>query len=254
MRQEEVALYEEPWLYDMFLTAGPCERFYRGLAERTGGPILELACGTARLSLPLAADGHEIVALDSSAAMLRAARRKAETAGVAIAFVNGDMRSFDLGRTFALAIVSCNSLCHLSTNEELIGALSGISRHLAPGGLLAFDVVNPRMADLARVGRTSVRRDILADGAVRASEELLGYDPVGQIQVLRWEIAGEQGGSCRTEEMRLRTIFPQELPLLLAAAGLELVARFGDFDGTPLTGNSLNQVCIARQARKGARQ
>jgi SAM-dependent methyltransferase len=73
-----VALYDEPALYDLVVTPGPCEAFYRELARRTDGPVLELACGTGRLTVPLARDGQEVVGLDASPAMLRAARAKAE--------------------------------------------------------------------------------------------------------------------------------------------------------------------------------
>ena len=254
MRTEKVALYEAPSLYDAVVPPGPCESFYTRLARRTGGPLLELACGTGRLSVPLAEDGHPVVGLDNSAAMLAVARRKAAEAAVEIEFVEGDMRSFDLGRDFALVVVSCNSLSHLVTNEELVGALTRISRHLAPGGLLAFDVVNPRLADLVRVDRASMRLDVLEGGSDGAAiEELLAYDPVSQVRVLQWRINARDEHR-RTEEMRLRTIFPQELPLLLNAAGLELAARFGDFDGNPLTGDSLNQVCIAHRCPENLRQ
>jgi SAM-dependent methyltransferase len=247
MPTEEVALYEAPCLYDAVVPPGPCESFYTRLALRTGGPVLELACGTGRLSVPLAEDGHAVVGLDNSAAMLGAARRKACEAAVEIEFVRGDMRSFDLGREFALVIVSCNSLSHLVTNEELIGSLRRISRHLAPGGLLAFDVVNPRLTDLVRVDRKSTRLGVLESGTDGpAIEELLADDPVSQVRVLQLRVNGRNERRW-TEEMRLRTIFPQELSLLLNAAGLELAARFGDFDGNTLTGDSLNQVCIAHR-------
>ncbi len=248
MLTEEVALYDAPSLYDAVVPPGPCEGFYRELANRTGGAVLELACGTGRLSVPIAEDGHEVVGLDSSAAMLRAAQLKAEAAGVGVAFVEGDMRSFDLGRSFALVILSCNSLCHLTTNEELIEALRLVGRHLAPGGLFAFDIVNPTIADLAHANRTDLTLDVGAHPqAMTAGEELLAYDPVSQVSVLQWQITGDRDQIRRTKAMRLRTIFPQELPLLLSAAGLELAARYGDFDGHPLTGGSLNQVCLARQ-------
>ena len=105
------------------------------------------------------------------------------------------------------------------------------------------------MADLARVDPVSVRLDVLRGREpVTATEELLAYDPVAQVRVMQWQITGARDEPRRTEEMRLRIIFPQELPLLLAAGGLELSARFGDFDGNPLTGSALNQVCIARCA------
>jgi SAM-dependent methyltransferase len=253
MRNEGVALYETPILYDAVVRQGPCGGFYRRLAQGAGGPVLELACGTGRLSIPIAEDGHDLVALDISDPMLKAARRKAEAARVVIEFVEADMRSFDLGRRFALVIVSCNSLAHLTTNEELIGALRRIVGHLAPDGLLAFDVVNPRIADLACLGPRSERgEEVALRSHATAREELLAYDPVSQIRVLQWEIVGRRTERRRTEAMSLRTIFPQELPLLLSAAGLELVARFGDFEERPFVADSLNQVCIARPIRGAA--
>ena len=88
---KHLALYDVPPLYDLMVQPGPCERFYRDLANRVGGPILELASGSGRLTIPLALDGHEVVGLDASKSM----------------------------RSFALAIISCNSLAHLTTNEEL---------------------------------------------------------------------------------------------------------------------------------------
>ena len=86
-------------LYDLAFGPGPCEPFYREEARRAAGPVLELACGTGRLTVPIARDGHEIVGLDASPTMLEAARSKAKQAGVRGAtFVRADMRSFALGR------------------------------------------------------------------------------------------------------------------------------------------------------------
>jgi SAM-dependent methyltransferase len=244
-REEAITIYDAPSLYDLLVPPGPCERFYRDVARRTGGPILEVACGTGRLTLPLARDGHEVVGLDKSDPMLRAARSKAAEEDLAISFHRGDMRSFDLGSRFALVIVSCNSLCQLTETEDLTSCLRQIAAHLVPGGLLAFDIVNPRVAELARERTLRVDRDPSRPD-VQASEEQIAYDPVQQVRVLQWEVHERGEAPCRTAPMRLRTIFPQELLLLLQAAELEPAARYGDFDGNPLAGDSLNQVVIAR--------
>ncbi len=76
------SLYDLAEVYDAILPPGPCEPFYREEARRAGGPVLELACGTGRLTVPLAQDGHEVVGLDASTAMLARAREKAAGAGV----------------------------------------------------------------------------------------------------------------------------------------------------------------------------
>jgi 2-polyprenyl-3-methyl-5-hydroxy-6-metoxy-1,4-benzoquinol methylase len=113
-------------LYDRIARPGPSEAFYRKLARDMGRgtrPVLELACGTGRLTIPIARDGHETVGLDTSPTMLEAARAKAESSGLGNTFVRGDMRAFALHRHFGLIVVSCNSLAHLTTNEDLRACL-----------------------------------------------------------------------------------------------------------------------------------
>ena len=127
-------IYDDPHLYDLLVPRGPCESFYKSVARSTGGPVLELACGTGRLTIPLARDGHRVVGLDMSECMLGRARAKAAEAGVALSLIQGDMRAFELGQRFALVIVSCNSLGHLTSNEELRSCFCAIQRHLASGG------------------------------------------------------------------------------------------------------------------------
>jgi SAM-dependent methyltransferase len=243
-------LYDAPSLYDAMVPPGPCEAFYTRLAEEAGGPILELACGTGRLSIPLARAGSSVFGLDLSPAMLRRATRKAERAGVAVRFVSGDMRDFDLGRRFPLIVLSCNSLAHLLTAAEVKACLACVRRHLEPGGIFAFDIVNPDLAALAGAVEDSPRTASSSEGAASACG---GYDPVRQVRTLSWRIsAPERGEPVRTQPMRLRQFFPQEVPLLLETCGLVLTERFGDFDGHPLARHSLNQVCIARPSGAGA--
>ncbi|MYZ50411.1 class I SAM-dependent methyltransferase [Propylenella binzhouense] len=240
------AIYDRPDLYDRIVTPGPCEPFYRGLAAETGGPVLELACGTGRLTIPLAADGHEVVGVDLSPAMLDAAAGKARRAGAKVAFVCGDMERFALGRRFRLVLVSCNSLAHLRSNAAVLSCLARIRDHLAPGGRLAFDVVQPDLRALAacagRGGRPA--RTWLPPGAP-AVEERTTYDPVEQVRVSHWSLCRPDGSREPLRRLALRQFFPNEIPLLLGAAGLRLVARYGDFEGNPLGPGSANQVCVA---------
>ena len=243
-----LSLYDMAEVYDAVVPPGPCGPHYRALARQAGGPVLELACGTGRLTLPIAGDGHEVVALDSSAAMLSAARRKAVGQGLRVTFVESDMRDFDLGRDFALVILSCNSLSHLTEPEDLSAALAAIRRHLRPGGLFAFDVVLPDARDLARCGAGPRRLDLGPNpaSAIEAEEEI-EYDPVRQLRTGRWRIRSGPGDAIDFAPLVQRQFFPHEIPLLLAASGLELEARHGDFAGNPLSAWSLNQICVARR-------
>lgn len=234
-------LYDLPWMYDRIVVPGPCEAFYRSLAQKTAGPVLDLACGTGRLTLPLARDGHEVFGLDASSSMLRAAREKAWENGIHIDYIEGDMRCFDLDRAFSLIVLSCNSMAHLIGEEELSSCLQCVARHLLPDGLFAFDVVNPDLLELI-----CPSPECCSNEKRRYDRWATAYDPINQLQTIRFPFPEGEAGE-KVAPMLLRTFFPQEIPLHLKMSGFELLSRFGDFDGNELTGESSNQVYVAQR-------
>jgi SAM-dependent methyltransferase len=138
------AFYAQARLYDlMFPGSGPAVDFFRAEAQRKGGRVLELGCGTGQKLIPIAADGHPCVGLDSSPEMLAEARRKAKEHGVAVAWAEGDMRDFDLDSTFDLVFNTGNSLLHLQQAQDLVSCFQSVRRHLAAGARFLFDVFNP---------------------------------------------------------------------------------------------------------------
>ncbi|MFT8246968.1 class I SAM-dependent DNA methyltransferase [Roseomonas sp. BN140053] len=243
------SLYDEAALYDAVVQPGPCEVFYREVAHGQRGPVLELACGTGRLTLPIARDGHEVVGLDTSRTMLAAAKRKAREQVLPVRFLLGDMRDFELGQRFGTVIISCNSLAHLTQTEEVRACLAAVRRHLMPAGVLAFDVVRPDLGLLSRPEGEVRRLDLGPNpsSAVEA-EEVASYDPIAQVRVAQWYVRHSEGEARPMAPLVLRQFFPQELPLLLEAGGFELTARYGDFARNPLGPESLNQICLARVA------
>src|SRR5512146_1665639 len=129
-------------LYDLDLTSDPGDLdLYLALAARTGGPILELAVGTGRLAVPLAADGHEVTGVDLDAAMLARARRSAAAAGPEVArhlrLVEGDVRGIRLpdAGAYRLGFVPLNSIFLMGTRADQAAAVATLAAHLAPGGL-----------------------------------------------------------------------------------------------------------------------
>jgi len=163
---DECPLYADPEFYDfLFPTAddsarvldesrrarlAASEKFYLEEAQRGGGRVLDLGCGTGRLTILIARAGIEIIGADLSPTMLDTARAKAAARGVKVRFVQADMRSFDLGVQFRVILIAGNSLLHLLTSEELIQCLRTVRRHLGPGGRLVFDVSNPDLSLLTR--------------------------------------------------------------------------------------------------------
>lgn len=131
----------DPASYDRADSSDTGVAFYRDLAHETGGPILEIACGTGRVTLPIARMGYPITGLDIVPGMLAQARRK--SAGLPARWVEGDARSFDLGERFRLIYITGNAFQAFVTNAEQAVLLQCVYAHLADDGLFAFETRNP---------------------------------------------------------------------------------------------------------------
>jgi SAM-dependent methyltransferase len=246
--------YDYPELYDALLPVRAEVPFYVDLSREQAGPVLELACGTGQLTVPIASAGLPTVGLDSSRAMLDVAKKRAAAAGAPVEFLQGDMRDFAIGREFKLIIVARNSLLHLLSTEDLLAALSAVRRHLAPDGVFAFDIFNPNLALLARPAgqRFPVMEESTTFGPLSV-EATNDYDAATQVNRATWYISTPDRRDAWIVPLFLRSIFPQELPLLLSAAGLELTSRFGELDRTPFGARSRVQVCLCRRTGLAAR-
>jgi SAM-dependent methyltransferase len=241
-------LYEDAELYD--LVAPPdaaMERFYIEAAGGQGRRVLDLACGSGRFTMPLAASGAIVTGGDLSAVMLARARTVAAERALAIEFIQLDLRQFDLGRTFDAVVIAANSLMHLHTLEDFSRAVASIRRHLAPSGRLVFDVFVPsaRLLSLPIGERQLLGRFVHSQMGEVTVEETVAYDPIRQVSRAEWYWSTGTQPDFHQTQLDLRQIYPQELPLLLERGGLKLEARWGDFDGGALTAQSWRQVCIA---------
>lgn len=244
-------LYDRPDLYDLVMGSSPAmERFYAGMA-RPGARVLELACGSGRLTVPLAEAGAHVVGGDLSPAMLERALQAATARGAEIELVVLDMRDFDLGgRLFDAVILAANSVLHLSEPEEFAGLFRCVARHLAPGGRLIFDAFIP---SLALLGSDPATRHLVgrfedpALGSVTL-EETISYDPITQVSDVTWYWSTDAEPDFWTCDLKMRQIFPREMPHLVALGGLRLVERFGDFGRGPLSAESHRQICVCAPA------
>jgi SAM-dependent methyltransferase len=246
--------------------------FYRELAKQRlgdGGELLELGAGSGRVTIPLARDGHRVVALDQSPAMLAKLRERVELLPAAarerVEVVKGELCTFDLGRRrFPLVIAAFNVLEHLYTRVEMHACLTRVRAHLAPGGVFAFDVQMPDLAWLLRDPDKRWAKTRMTDpttGRKVFYSTNHDYDAVNQIALIRIyydpveaEPGGRPGG--RVVKLTQRKFFPAELEALIAHAGLRLVERYGDFFRAPLDAGSESQIVLCEVAparRKTAR-
>ncbi|MFG1909759.1 class I SAM-dependent methyltransferase [Kribbella sp. NPDC048928] len=241
--------YSDAALYDRLFPGGvQAVDFYRAAADRQGGCVLELGCGTGQKLIPIASDGHPCVGLELSPHMLAEARRKADERRVEVEWVQGDMREFDLGRSFDLVFVAANSLLHLHEADDLVGCFRSVRRHLAPGARLVFDVFNPSVRMLAQADGVRRRRDALSfvdpDRGVVHVDVAETYDAAAQVTRGTWYFSTATEADFAVAPLEIRSIFPQELPLLLSLGGLRVVERFGTWSRTRLTADAPLQLYV----------
>ena len=248
------SLYSNARLYDLLYPQpggpGSRPRFYLNLADTIGGAVLELGCGTGSLLLPIAERGIACQGLDLSSEMLALAGAKFRASGVTAGLHLGDMTDFEFGERFGLVFVASNSLTHLHAAGDITSCFHAVRRHLPPGGRFAFDVFNPSVQILAGADGVRRERQRFVDrerGEIRVDVEER-YDAAAQVMRGTWYFSTESEPDFFVSSVEVRSIFPQELPLLLEAGGLRLVERFGDFKGAPFTSESPTQVCICQAA------
>lgn len=247
------AFYSHARLYDlMFPGIGPAADFYRAQADRQGGRVLELGCGTGHKLIPIASGGHPCVGLDLSSEMLAEARRKANERGVAVEWIQSDMRAFDLGRTFDFVFIAGNSLLHLHAAEDLVSCFRSVRNHLAPGARFVFDVFNPSVRMLAEADGVRRPRESSSftdpdrgDVSVDVAEI---YDASAQVTRGTWYLSTDPEPDFAVAPLEIRSIFPQELPLLVSLGGLRLVERLGDWSGRPFAADTPLQLCVCEAA------
>jgi len=223
--------------------------FYRELAREAGGRVLELGCGTGRVLLSIARDGIACTGLDSSEEMLEEFRRKGPPENLRLA--RGSMQDFDLGsERFDLIFSAFRSFQHLLTVQDQLACLRAVRRHLAPGGLFAFDVFAPNLERIARLEEPEFEE-------VRWREdetEIVRFttvqrDPVTQVSEITFRYERRRPGSppqSHAVRTRMRHFFRYEIEHLLARSGFTDIQIFGGFDRRPFDYFSGETVLLAR--------
>lgn len=250
-------------LYDLDLAEDPGDLdLYLALAGRTGGPILELAVGSGRLAVPLAADGHDVTGVDLDAAMLARARRAADAAGKATArrlrLVEGDARTIRLdgagtAGTFHLAFIPLNSIFLMGGRVDQAAAVATLAAHLAPGGLAVVDAWLPDAEDLSRYDGRLVLEWVREEPGTGRTVTKIGsavFDQTtGVVRLTTMFEAGLPGEApvrwVRVD--RLRLVSPDDLVGFAEAAGLVVETLAGDYDLGELAPGADRVVLIARR-------
>ncbi|MFF4243427.1 class I SAM-dependent DNA methyltransferase [Streptomyces sp. NPDC001822] len=199
-----------------------------------GGPALEFAVGTGRVAFPLSRRGVPVAGIEKSEPMARELRRK--PGGHGMELVVGDMTTVRLPRRFSLVYLVYNAITCLLSQDEQVACFRNAAAHLEQGGRFVIEVFVPELRRLPpgettrvfHVGGTHVGFDT--------------YDLVNQHVVSHHHTTVDGRGSTFLSPHRY--VWPAELDLMAALAGLSLIERRADWSGTPFTASSRSHVSV----------
>lgn len=247
-------------LYDLDLQDDPGDLdLLLALAARADGPILELAAGTGRLTVPLAEAGHDVTGIDTDPAMLARARDRADAAGREVSrrvrLLEGDARTVRLpdAGTFSLALIPLNSIFLMGGRADQAAAVGTLAAHLAPDGVAMVDAWLPDADDLARYdGRLVLEWARVDEGSGRlvtkSCSALYDATSVSVMLTTIFEEGAPGDPAVRWVRVdRLRLASPDELAAFAEAAGLVVETLAGGYELGALDPGAERVVMVARR-------
>lgn len=208
--------------------------FYVEEARRSGGPVVELAVGTGRIAVPIAADGLRVIGVDSSQGMLDVCGRRAALAGVELDLRLGDFREPPVDERVPLVICPFRSYLHLRTDGERRRALTAARNLLRDDGRLVFDVFRPADDDIAETHGRWIERE-------PGIWERADWDSARRTLRLSVRNAATE------TTMTLAWLEPAAWRALLDASGFDVEATYGWFDRRPYNGDE-DTIFVARRS------
>jgi SAM-dependent methyltransferase len=245
-------------IYDLYVTSDLDVGFYVEEAGKVGGKVLELMCGTGRVSIPLLEAGVDLTCVDASARMLARLEDRLRARNLEARVVLADVRRLDLGEEehFDLALIPFHSFSELVSSRDQQLALRAVHRGLKRGGRLICPLHNPAI------------RARSADGALRLNGTFPTTDG-GLLVVSGFETLAESSGVIdrvqlyeffdASNDLRAKRVLPMRFALiersgfaeLADAVGFVPVALYGDYDRSEfLEGTSPYMIWVLEKAMR----
>ena len=235
--------------------------FFVQAARDSGGPVLEVGCGTGRILIPTARAGLHITGLDISPSMLAICQRNllAEPPEVQsrVRLVQADMRAFDLAQTFTLITLPFRPFQHLITVEDQLACLATLHRHLAPDGKLILDLFNPSLnfltSDTVGQEQGAEPEFSLPDGRrVTRRSKIVARDyhnQVNHVELIYYVTYPDGREERLVHAFPMRYLFRFEAEHLLARAGFTVEHLYADYDLSPYGSKYPGElIFVARRA------
>ena len=235
-------------IYDGMNTNLDDLQFYkRWLPEKRGSRILELCCGTGRLTIPIAKYGYDISGVDHTTSMIEQAKAKAFEEGLEVEFIEADIRTLDLPEKYDFIFIPFNSIHHLYKNKDIFKAFNVVKRHLKEGGLFLLDCFNPNIQLIVEGEKEQkeIAEYTTNDGREVLIKQTMRYENKNQINRIEWHyfINGEFDS---IQNLDMRLFFPQELNSYLEGNGFKIIQKFGSFAEKTFHDKSEKQIIICQ--------
>lgn len=230
--------------------------FWRRVAAAATGPVLELGCGTGRVTMPLARAGITLVGIDLSGPMLQRARTRLRRARLATRapLVRGDIRHLPFAPgAFGLVAAPYGILQSLVRERDLRATLNSIAAALRPGGRLVMELV----ADLPTWREYREQTKLRGWRAGRQAHitlvESVRQDRRRGLTIFDQEFVERRGRQIERRRFSLafRTLSVPQMVRRLQRARLHVAARLGSYDGDPWTRDSATWILIAEKLVPG---
>ena len=238
--------------FDLFAER-PDETLYLELAKRFGSPILELACGTGRITLLLAQAGYNITGIELSPEMLEIAQEKLrqlpEDVQSQVSLNSGDMTNFQLDQKFAMVIIPWSFKLLLTTDDQL-ACLNQVRKHLDEDGVFILDLYPHEIIDFDETEKHTAE----SDGTTITRTYIYSTDLMTQLRhcTAHVDVVFSDGKTEHLEtESVVSIIMPREAELLVRAAGFEIVEEYGGNDFSKYTVDDWKRGLILKKKTDG---
>ncbi|SDM89613.1 Methyltransferase domain-containing protein [Psychrobacillus sp. OK028] len=248
--QEE---YSDPVSYDIENDAYTGELdLLTEWAIKQGGPIIDLACGTGRMTIPLAQKGFNLIGVDIHAGMLELAKKKADEANIQIVWLEQDCTELQIELKSPFIYMVGNSFQHFHSNEQQNLVLRSIHNHLEKDGIFIFGTRFPNADELLQPSTEEYWKtytDTVENKKVDVYT-ISNYNPIEQIQhytTIRKYLDEGNVVDQRKTNISLRYTYPKEMERLLSENGLDILHVYEDWKKTPLSKNSYEMIYVCRK-------
>jgi 2-polyprenyl-3-methyl-5-hydroxy-6-metoxy-1,4-benzoquinol methylase len=242
--------FRDPETYDVEDNGYDADRpLIEQWAQTLGGPLLDLACGTGRVAIPLAEQGYQVTGVDITPEMIGRARQKAAARGVSVDWVVADARAFQLGKRFSFIFMLANAFQFFLTRQDHEALLARAREHVQPDGCFLFETRNPTPRNLTEVRRPEAQHYTTLDGSHLVVTEQQQYDPLAQIQhYIRTLTFHHPDGQqdVQTRRVALRYVYPQEMEALLFYNGWQVRACYGNWQQEALSATSPSMIYVCQ--------